>query len=178
MVETSMSENGTSSDPWRTCYAELAPKLLLFARQWVPTPADAEDVVQTAFVRFWKKQPDAEAAHYPLLYAAVRTIALDYLRSHERRMRRDDTFYMESGLALPTFAHNPDQAETASMVQAALECIPAEQRETLVLRIWGELTFAEIASTVGQSINTVASRYRYGMQALRKHLKPHEYERI
>jgi RNA polymerase sigma-70 factor (ECF subfamily) len=173
-----MTDHGPSTDPWRVCYAELAPKLLLFARQWVINRADAEDVVQTAFVRFWRKQPEAERAHYPLLYAAVRTIALDHLRSHDRRARREDTYYQEEGLGSDAFACGPGQGEIAAMVQSALNCLPAEQRETLVLRVWGELTFAEIATTLGESINTVASRYRYGMQAMRKHLKPHEYERV
>src|SRR5258705_6111538 len=72
------------ADAWKTCYRELAPKLLLFARQWVAEPADAEDVVQTAFVKFWRKQPDAAREHYPLLYAAVRSTALDLLRRSER----------------------------------------------------------------------------------------------
>src|SRR5687767_1788692 len=83
-----MNENAPA-DPWKTCYRELAPKLLLFARQWVPEPADAEDIVQAAFVKFWKQQPDARREHYPLLYAAVRTTALDLLRGSERRARRE-----------------------------------------------------------------------------------------
>jgi RNA polymerase sigma-70 factor (ECF subfamily) len=85
---------------------------------------------------------------------------------------------LEETIGADAFVHDPDQGETAQMVQAALECIPPQQREALVLRIWGDLTFAQIAETVGESINTVASRYRYAMQALRKHLKPHEYERV
>src|SRR5687768_18546214 len=75
-------------DSWRECYRELAPKLLLFARQWAPQ--DAEDIVQSAFVRFWKKHQSADRSHYPVLYAAVRTIALDRLRGDERRMRREN----------------------------------------------------------------------------------------
>ena len=67
--------------PWRTCYAQLAPKLLLFARQWVASVADAEDVVQAAFVKFWRHRPDAEPEHYPLLYSTVRTCALDLIRT-------------------------------------------------------------------------------------------------
>ena len=78
-----------SDEPWRKCYRDLAPKLLLFARQWVPTAADAEDVVQNAFIKFWRRQPDARPEHYPLLYSAVRTTALDHLRGDQRRIRRE-----------------------------------------------------------------------------------------
>ena len=58
------------------------------------------------------------------------------------------------------------------------DAIRNAQREVIVLKIWGDLTFAQIAQTLGESINTVASRYRYALEALRKHIKPHEYERV
>src|SRR4249919_1638357 len=81
--------SGKSDEPWRTCYAQLAPKLLLFARQWVACQADAEDVVQNAFVKFWRHRPEADTEHYPLLYAAVRSSALDFLRTESRRGKRE-----------------------------------------------------------------------------------------
>ena len=174
-----MSNNGHSPDPWRACYEALAPKLLLFARQWVPSAADAEDVVQAGFVRFWRAQPSAEVEHYPLLYAAVRSAALDLLRTNSRRVLREENFGREKGNdGVVFFECGMEQQEKAATIQAALGELPREQRETLVLRLWGDLSFAEIATTVGESINTVASRYRYGMQALRKQLKPNEYERV
>jgi RNA polymerase sigma-70 factor, ECF subfamily len=173
-----MTNDGFSPDPWRACYAQLAPKLLLFARQWVGSQADAEDVVQTAFIRFWRQQPEAQPEHYPLLYAAVRTVALDLLRTNGRRGMREEKYSAEeASLQCMAFDPLPEQAEMAEMVQLALDAIPPQQRETLVLRIWGELTFAEIAATVGESINTVASRYRYAMEAMRKVIKP-QYERL
>lgn len=168
-----------SHERWKACYDQLAPKLVLFARQYVRSLDDAEDVVQTAFVRFWRRQPDAAPEHYPLLYTAVRTAALDLLRKDERRARRESdpdaaSFRAEE----PHFDPRPEQQEDAAAVQAALSHLPESQREVLVLRIWGDLTFAEIAATLGDSINTIASRYRYALEALRKILKPQEYERV
>jgi RNA polymerase sigma-70 factor (ECF subfamily) len=164
---------------WRTCYQQLAPKLLLFARQWAHSTADAEDIVQNAFVRFWKHQPTAGPEHYPLLYAAVRTTALDFLRSSERRSRReaDDRVEVVRG-DTAIFDTAIEQREYAETVQAAMEQLPQSQREVLVLKIWGELTFAQIGQALGESINTIASRYRYALEAMRKHIKPYEYERV
>src|SRR6266478_4228227 len=159
-----------ANEPWRECYRELAPKLLLFARQWAPCAADAEDVVQAAFVRFWRKRPDAQPEHYPLLYAAVRTVALDLLRTNERRGRRELAFGAEAPEAHePFFESSLEQREEAEKLQQALDKLSPEQRETVVLRIWGELTFAQIAAALGESINTVAARYRYALEALRRH---------
>ncbi len=166
-------------EPWRECYRQLAPKLLLFARQWVPSMADAEDVVQAAFIRFWRKQPDAQPEHYPLLYAAVRSAALDLLRTNERRGRRELAFGADEPAALePLFECPLERAEQAETLQRALHKLPPEQRETVVLRIWGELTFAQIAQAFGESINTVAARYRYALEALRRHTHHEDYERV
>lgn len=164
---------------WRACYAQLAPKLLLFARQWCASVADAEDVVQTAFVRFWRHQPQAGPEHYPLLYAAVRTSALDLIRSHDRRVKReaDERVNVTRGDSA-IFDTSIDQREHAEAVQAALSHLPESQREVVVLKVWGELTFAQIAQALGESINTIASRYRYALEAMRRHIKPHEYERV
>ena len=53
-------------------------------------------------------------------------------------------------------------------VQSALMKLPDYYREVLTLRIWGELTFEQIAEVTGAPPNTVASRYRYGLAELRK----------
>src|SRR5262245_9259403 len=47
-----------SHENWRNCFSEVAPGLLLFARQWVQSAADAEDIVQDAFVKFWRRDHD------------------------------------------------------------------------------------------------------------------------
>jgi RNA polymerase sigma-70 factor (ECF subfamily) len=164
---------------WRTCFEQLAPKLLLFARQWVPSRPDAEDVVQNAFVRFWRARPKAGAQDYPLLYAAVRTAALDFVRRNGRRARREANATADPlGPEAMFVASDPGQGEDAEAISSALSRLPEAQREVVVLRIWSELTFQEIGTALGQSINTVAARYRYGLEALRRVLKRPEYERI
>jgi RNA polymerase sigma-70 factor, ECF subfamily len=61
-----------------------------------------------------------------------------------------------------------DSTETALALQSALRVLPEEQREVVVLRIWGQLTFDEIAGVVDISPNTAASRYRYGLMKLKE----------
>src|SRR6476620_10248761 len=80
-------ENVATHDDWKVCFSELAPGLVLFARQWVRTSADAEDIVQEAFVRFWRTNRDL--ANRGLLYATVRSVALDLIRKDSRRARRE-----------------------------------------------------------------------------------------
>jgi RNA polymerase sigma-70 factor (ECF subfamily) len=161
-------ENVATDETWKDCFSELAPGLLLFARQWTRSRADAEDIVQEAFVRFWRKQHNIE--NRALLYAAVRSIALDFLRRDGRRSRRESEVVSSSEQSVqPQFAVEDDSQQALA---AAVECLPNEQREVLIMKIWNELTFAEIASVLGISQNTAASRYRYALSALRKNLVP------
>ena len=62
--------------------------------------------------------------------------------------------------------------EAQSALAAAVSCLPHDQREVLVLKIWNELTFSEIAGALGISQNTAASRYRYALSHLKKALQP------
>lgn len=161
------------SNDWKQCFRELAPKLLLFARQWAPTPADADDIVQMAFVRWWQRNPGGDRQHVPLLYAAVRTISLDMRRSMDRRTRRESN----SEIAVesedtPYFDPPVEDKENATLLQKALSKLPTEQKEVVTLRIWGGLTFNEIAQTTGQNLNTITARYRYALAALQKSLAP------
>ena len=56
--------------------------------------------------------------------------------------------------------------------------LPGEQREVIVLKIWHEYTFDELGELLQLSPNTVAGRYRYGLQKLRACLKGETYERL
>ncbi|WP_395717451.1 RNA polymerase sigma factor [Prosthecobacter sp.] len=160
-----------ASFDWKQTFNQVAPQLVLYARQLVASKADAEDVVQMAFVRWWRRFPEGDSAHIPLLYAAVRTIALDQRRSDTRRVNRE----AKSDIAIPhentpAFDPQPGQQEIASIVEKALQDLPEQQREVVTLKLWGNLTFNEIAAMTNESINTIAGRYRYALQALHKKL--------
>jgi RNA polymerase sigma-70 factor (ECF subfamily) len=132
--------------------------------------ADAEDIVQEAFVRFWRKQHSIK--NRALLFATVRSIALDLLRRDARRARREATAVLESEQSISPQFDTDDESQRA--LARAVDRLPAEQREVLVMKIWNDLTFAEIASVLGISQNTAASRYRYALAALKRTLVAHE----
>ncbi len=160
-------ENIASHEDWKRCFCEIAPGLLLFARQWVHSAADAEDIVQEAFVKFWRRNHKVD--NRALLYSAVRSIALDFIRRNSRRARREASAFGETEFSEPQFEIDD---ETQRALAEAIDGLPREQREVLVMKIWNELTFAEIAGALGISQNTAASRYRYALAALKRMLQP------
>jgi RNA polymerase sigma-70 factor (ECF subfamily) len=156
-----------TDDDWHGWLARHGPALLLLARQYVRSTSDAEDVVQDAFVRFWQSR-DNVRDRVAFLYVCVKRCALDWQRGRQRQVRREqaaarpeaDTFFVSA----------PEACERQHMVETVLRQLPAEQAEVLVMKIWGGLTFQQIAEALGLSPNTIASRYRYALARLREAL--------
>lgn len=156
---------------WSTWFEAHGPRLLLCARQWTRSLADAEDVVQEAFVRYWRHQRGLPGDPKALLVTSIRRAALDLARRDARRAVREERFGLDEAAPLfePAPGKDPDRQRE---IEAALRRLPPEQREVLVLKIWQELTFEQIADSLGIPLNTAASRYRYALTALRKELNP------
>ncbi len=171
------SASTVAATSWRAWYEAHATRLLLYARQWLPQRADAEDAVQAGFVKFWKHCPHPAQENVPLLFATVRCAALDLLKARTRAARRDS----DAGLEFDDCwwdAPTLEAQERAQVLQQALQRLPEAQREVIVLKIWGEMTFAEMAQTLGENQNTVAARYRTALANLKKLLPEDCHERI
>jgi RNA polymerase sigma-70 factor (ECF subfamily) len=141
--------------------------LILFARQWVPSHADAEDAVQEAFVRFWRSR-DRVLEPTAFLYACVKRCALEFRRSHQRRLRREEATARPE--AEPLFEAPAEQLDRAVEIEKSLVGLPEKQREVLVMKIWGGLSFREIGDALAIPEQTAASRFRYALTKLHEAL--------
>ncbi len=165
----------SEADLWTAWFDEHAPALALFARQFVPSHADAEDIVQEAFVRFWKRGLNRINDPKAYLFQCVKRSALDFLRQHHRRVHRERAVAREDQSASEAmFLGSVEQHEERELLEAALRELPDEQREVVVLKVWGDLTFPQISDVLEIPTNTAASRYRYALAALRKRFKEEE----
>lgn len=169
-----------SSAEWRAWLEEFGPRLLLFARQQTRTHEDAEDILQDALVKLVDKLRANEfvggrESWMPYLYTTLRRLAIDLSRREDRRKRREDTSSADSevereGAFHPWFDGEGSDDETRGQLESALKEIPEKFAEVIVMKVWGERTFAEIGEALGISQNTAASRYRYGLEALKRQL--------
>ena len=102
------------------------------------------------------------------LYACVKHCAMDWQRSRRRQSRREVAAARPEADSL--FAGPLEQDDRRAAITAALRTLPENQREVLVMKIWGGLSFPQIALVLRVSANTAASRYRYALAKLREQL--------
>jgi RNA polymerase sigma-70 factor (ECF subfamily) len=164
--------SGQSNGDWRGLWREYGPRLLLFARQQVRELPDAEDVVQEAFVRYWRSHAKDPTLTPDLLFTLVRRVAIDQARQQTSRRAREQGISPGPEDQPTMFADPLVERERREMIESSMCALPATQREVLVLKIWGDLTFDEIGQVLEISPNTAASRYRYALQQLKGAFAP------
>ena len=163
---------------WAAWLQEYGARLLLYARQQTRSEADAEDVMQEALVQLVHAVDSGSFQGGPpqwlsYAYTAIRHQAMDKGRREEVRKqyaeREQDG--MQEGVADEPWLHSAaDDEYLRRRVEDLLKKLPKEYAEVVVLKIWGEHTFQEIADMTSTKLATITSRYRYAMQAMRKAL--------
>ena len=145
-------------DEIRKLYEQHSRGLFACACSVVSSFASAEDALHQVFERMLRGGLQIEGSPVPYLYRAVRNAALNQIRNRSREVNFEDSWLeppsgmQQSGLEL----------------QSSLKELPEEQREIILMHIWGEMSFEEVAAALEISPNTAASRYRYGLSKLRE----------
>ena len=150
-------------------YLAKAAELILYGRALGLSHGESEDVVQETFVALMNRaEPPEQPEHYCV--RAFRNRALNHRRGLWRRLARE----WES---LRWFEKGPGEDPRENEAMRYLATLPPEQREVIVLKIWHKYTFEEIGELLELSPNTVAGRYRYGLEKLKSKLQKAVYER-
>lgn len=156
-----------------TVYVRHRQGLFTLALSITRCPGRAEDAVHDAFVRLCRDDESRwRDADEPVAYvfSAVRHAAIDLAR--RATVGGGGASIFENGDACQS---TPDAlavgAERADWVARAVEGLPAEQREAVVLRVYAGLSFAQVAAVVGAPLPTVAARYRRALERLRERLR-------
>ncbi len=150
-------------EQWVACHA---PALLLFARQQAGCEADAQDLVQEAVVESWRRQSGGGPPPLGLVYAKIRHRAIDLARRDDRRTGRELAAHLDSPQCW--FDCGLEERERHQLIHKAMSHLQPIYRDVITLKVWGGLTFVEIAEALEIPANTAASRYRYGLMELRK----------
>jgi RNA polymerase sigma-70 factor (ECF subfamily) len=143
----------------------------------VRRPEAADDVVQEVFRRAWiaRDRYHEQGHERAYLLRIADRLVVDRSRRLGLEIHVDDATWKQVEPAI----NNPEPgdllaaAETNTELAAALDCLTSTQKRVLLLRYFGDLTFEQIAETLGCPLSTALSHCRRGLIALRR-LLPEE----
>ena len=149
-------------------YEKYKDYLLTLAKGLLGEQATAEDVVHDVFVSFARlaKQFHLRGSLQGYLATCVRNLARDKIRARTRQTRALDSMNPVT-LCTDNPAQSVLESEELTRLRQALNQIPYEQREAVMLYLKGGMKFREIARLQGVSLSTTYGRYRYGLNKLR-----------
>lgn len=155
-----MARTDRNTTEIETLYRQHGAALLLFASAISGDRGRAQDALHQVFLKAIENGSLSQAINKKAyLFACVRNAVLNDAKLQDRNMPLD----IDSAWFSP-----PDRDYAAEQnLRRALADLPDDQREVIVLHIWGELTFSEIGDLLSVSSNTAASRYRYALAKLR-----------
>jgi RNA polymerase sigma factor (sigma-70 family) len=147
-------------------YRQHGPALLLFALAITGERSKAQDALHHVFLTLLEngklRLADDKKAY---LFGCVRNAILNERKRQERNRPLDESAWFSP----------PDQDYAGERnLRRALTALPEDQRQVVVLHVWGELTFSQIGDLLEVSSNTAASRYRYALGKLRDSMLPKE----
>lgn len=155
-------------DALRRIYEKYKDELLALAISLSNDRTAAEDALHDAFVSF------AQHAEQLQLRTSLKSYLSSCIANRVRNLNRAKS--ARTGLLRRVAADKSDWARTDRMatsaelserIEEAMEQVPYEQREVIILHLQSGMRFKQIAKWRGVSINTIQSRYRYGLDKLR-----------
>lgn len=158
-----------ASDPrqgFDLLYRVFANRLATYLRRSFNLDSDEiSDIVHDTFLPWVEKPDKMKSVDNPAsyLFSTAKYIALETKRKMGNTVPDVDA-------PEPAFPFDSTRIDTEMVISEALSLLPDEQREVIALKIWGDLTFEEIAAVQQVSLQTAASRYRYALQKLKEKL--------
>ncbi len=165
-------------------FHEEKTRLLAFIRQRVDKTEDAEDILQEVFYHTLRgysvTEPIENLAGW--LYVSARNRITDWYRGKSRRIARSEALDSEATLrtVMKESGLNPEtqfiRENILDAIADAIETLPEDQREVVILQMIEGRTFQAISGLTGDPISTLISRKRYALDKLRKTLGYLKYE--
>ncbi len=136
----------------------------------------ADDIFQDAFLKIIKTIRSGKYSEQGKFLPWAMRVAHNLCMDHFRKVKHNVSVVLPDGtditdiLPASSFGASDtmERRETHTSVRKLVEMLPEEQREVIVLRIYADLSFKDVAKLTGVSINTALGRMRYGLINLRK----------
>ena len=155
-------------------YEAHYPDLVRYARSFAAEPEGAQDMVQEAFLRLWRRRAtlDENRSVRALLYTAVRNLVLNEKR--DVVLHRDLIKGMKKAAAPPSPEELTNAALIGEKMRGGIKEFPDRRREAFELSRFYGLSYKEIAGIMGISPKTVENHIQLALKALQEKLRNYD----
>jgi len=152
-------------EAFETLYRRYREYVLIIASRYGVTGATALDVLQETFFYFFRKLPDFElrARFSTFLYPVVKNLSLKKKAEGARLIG-----YENGGIDIGSLPSGEETEDSGARILETVASLPAEQKETVLLRFADGMTLGEIAAALDIPLGTVKSRLHNALSALRR----------
>jgi len=164
------SEGG--GDAFRLLYERHAAKVFAYCNRMLGSRDEAKDIFQESFIRLHHKAVSGPEGIRvaPYLYTIAHNLCISAIRARKRNVPVEEN-------ALLNEEHALESTERAAMVRLAIELLPVEYREPLLLHQYDDVAYADIAEILSIPLSTVKIRIYRAKEKLRAILAPYFQER-
>lgn len=155
---------------WQHLYSSISPGLYRFIIGRVGSPEVAQDIMQEGFIRLSQNLRNIKksSAYKTWLYSTCYRLAIDHHRSAQHRENLEQNLrYLDKEETTDPLVGILEQENHRSMRQALMN-LSDSHRDVVTMRIWGELSYKEIAEITGVSEGTLRSQYHWAIRKLRQ----------
>jgi RNA polymerase sigma-70 factor (ECF subfamily) len=161
-------------DPLEIIYRDHAPVLFRFLIRLTGSETETKDTLQEIFIRLAQtpRLLDGISAPRSYLFRLAHHLVIDRHRRETTRRQYEIQAGKELRPVTNSEPSSEDDAWLRKTLAVSLDALPPEQKAVVLLKVWEDMTFAEIAHVLDISPNTAASRYRYALDKLHDQLRP------
>ena len=156
-------------------YERYKTPIIAFSRRMLSDKQKAEDVTQEVFLRIIKKKStyDHSKKFSSWLYRIAANTCIDEMRRFKFFGSNEDKRYENAGVRSSASPHKEtEQNEIETLVKAALDKLPKDQKALVILHKYQDQTYEQIAEIMGMDFNKVKWQLKTAYETLEKELKP------
>ncbi|HKK54148.1 MAG TPA: RNA polymerase sigma factor [Patescibacteria group bacterium] len=162
-------QNG-SLESFGPLYDKYIKKIYNYLYYRVPDKAVAEDVCSQTFIKALKainSYSENKGTFSAWLYRIAKNNLIDYYRAYKNDLNVDDLWYLEDDTDIESTA---DKKVKLDKIKNCLNHLKKEQKEIIILRVWDELTYSEIAEIVDKSETSCKMIFSRSLEKIKQEL--------
>jgi RNA polymerase sigma factor (sigma-70 family) len=165
-------EPATRDQAFKALVQQYQERIYWHARRMAGNHEDADDITQNVFIKIWKHLDGyrEDAALYSYIYRIVANESLSLIEKRKKHLSTsmDESPFLHNQL---TAHQSMDEQDVTGLLEAAINTLPAKQKQVFIMRYYDELKYEDMAELLQTSVGALKASYHHALKKMEKILK-------